>query len=201
MVAKGMDLNRGATMRRHPDGYMVGQYKDEPGTYYNEIGEVVESAVAAEAGFDVALDTIERRKLAKLEEAKARITAEFAAEQERLESEALAESDAALRAAKGEGEGEGAGDDPDGAGEGGSSEPPGRPDPADLPEGFSATKEGKLRETPRLVAEHLGAGKFRVVAKANQAVVAADLDGDGASEVLWLDYDAHEGQKATTQEG
>lgn len=47
------DLNRGMKIQKHPEGYNVGMYFDDPGRYFDEHGNLLSNEVAAEAGFDV----------------------------------------------------------------------------------------------------------------------------------------------------
>lgn len=52
MPAK-IDVNRGVLMTKHPAGFAVYMYKQDPGTYYDAHGNEVPDQVAKAAGFDV----------------------------------------------------------------------------------------------------------------------------------------------------
>lgn len=86
-----VDLDRGVCQRRHPDGMLIGYYKDSPGVYFDERGEPVSEAVAAAAGHDVRSAKIERVKRQKLDEARRQIEAEVAELEARLTRELEAE--------------------------------------------------------------------------------------------------------------
>lgn len=82
----GVDLNRGCTIRIHPHGFRVIMYKDAPGKYLSEAGDPLSSKLAGEAGFDVETLERERRKQERMAEYQAKVEAEFATEQENIET-------------------------------------------------------------------------------------------------------------------
>jgi hypothetical protein len=91
-----MDLDRGVITAVSHAGE-VSCYVDEPGTYYDGAGNIVSDQVARIAGFDVDADRLKRRKLERLEKARAEINALWEQEKEAitLEQEPMAEPAAA----------------------------------------------------------------------------------------------------------
>lgn len=82
-----VDLNRGVHQRRHPDGQLIGCYKDEPGIYFDENGDSVSEAEAARCGHDVQAAKLQRMKKEKLAEAKRQIDAEVAELENRVDED------------------------------------------------------------------------------------------------------------------
>jgi hypothetical protein len=80
---KGMDLDRGVTQKTHPNGTLIGMYKDAPGVYYSESGEPATEADAEQAGFDVRANRIKRRAAEAFAKAKPRILAAVRRAEER----------------------------------------------------------------------------------------------------------------------
>lgn len=80
-----LDTDRGVTKRRHPNGFVVAMYKDEPGVFLNLKGEPVGAEVARKAGFDVETLEVERRKAEKMAHARAEIEKEFESKSEEIE--------------------------------------------------------------------------------------------------------------------
>jgi hypothetical protein len=72
-----IDLNRGVTMRTHPQGFYVCMYKDSPGVYLDVNGREVGEQMAKDSGFPVKDFARERLRRLKLETAMAEINAEF----------------------------------------------------------------------------------------------------------------------------
>lgn len=72
-----IDVNRGVTKRRHPKGFAVCMYKDEPGAYFDKSGRELSSEIAGEAGFPVAQYAKERARRARLAEVLDEVNAEF----------------------------------------------------------------------------------------------------------------------------
>ena len=83
----GVDLNRGVHQRRHPDGQLIGCYKDDPGLYFDENGDPVSEVEAARCGHDVKGAKLQRMKKEKLAEAKRAIDAEVAELEQRVGDE------------------------------------------------------------------------------------------------------------------
>lgn len=81
-----INRNRGCTIRFHPSGFRVIMYKDTPGEYINERGEPMAEKLAEQAGFDVKMLRKERMKRQRMAEYKAKVEAEFATEQEDVET-------------------------------------------------------------------------------------------------------------------
>lgn len=73
----GIDLNRGVTHRKHPQGFNVYMYKDRPGDYYDAHEKPLSDKIASDAGFDVQRLKIEAQKLAMKSDAMASIEAQF----------------------------------------------------------------------------------------------------------------------------
>lgn len=82
-----INLDHGYTIRLHPHGFRVCMLKSDPGLYYDGSGELVSDDIAKQAGFDVQAFAKERLKKARLAEARKKIEAEFAAEEERVAQE------------------------------------------------------------------------------------------------------------------
>lgn len=82
-----LDLDRGVRTRFHKSGLSVSMYKDDPGTYLTETGEVLDVKFAKEAGFDVEADLRKKIKGQRLE-----------AFQRQLEDEMRSEEDALAQA-------------------------------------------------------------------------------------------------------
>ena len=72
-----IDLNRGVTMRTHPQGFYICMYKDAPGVYLDINGRDVGEKMAKTAGFPVKEFATERLRQLKLKNAMAEINAEF----------------------------------------------------------------------------------------------------------------------------
>lgn len=81
-----INRNRGCTIRFHPSGFRVIMYKDAPGEYLDERGGPMTEKVAEQAGFDVKSLRRERMKRKRMDEYKAKVEAEFATEQEDVET-------------------------------------------------------------------------------------------------------------------
>jgi hypothetical protein len=69
-----MDLDRGVVTAVSHAG-SVSMYVDAPGVYYDGAGNIVSDQVARIAGFDVEHDQVNRRKMERLEKAKAKVEA------------------------------------------------------------------------------------------------------------------------------
>lgn len=80
-----LDLDRGVTKRRHPNGFVVAMYKDEPGVFVDIKGGQVTEAIAEQAGFDIETLSVQRRKNEKMAEAREKIESEFASQTEEME--------------------------------------------------------------------------------------------------------------------
>lgn len=80
-----LDLDRGVTKRRHPNGFMVAMYKSEPGVFMDVHGKPLDEELARQAGFDVDTLVNERRKNEKMQEARAQIEKEFESQSEEIE--------------------------------------------------------------------------------------------------------------------
>ncbi len=89
-----IDRNRGTTEKNTPAGLTVIQFNDEPGAYYDRKGKPVSARDAREAGFDVLLDSIEKRTREKIAEA----TDEAHAEATELRRHAAEEAEAEVLA-------------------------------------------------------------------------------------------------------
>ncbi len=76
-----IDLNRGVIIRKHPKGFYVGMYKDEPGGYLSEAGYDLSSEIAGEAGFNVEDLSREKERRDRLAAAHAAINAEYDGEE------------------------------------------------------------------------------------------------------------------------
>lgn len=87
MASSMIDLDRGVTIRTHPNGMRVHMYKDDPGLYLDVYGEPVQDSLAAEAGFDVKSDSKERKRKERMEEARRRIDEELKEALEEAEDE------------------------------------------------------------------------------------------------------------------
>lgn len=76
---KAIDLNAGVSIRTSKNfGMQIFMYKHRPGEYFNAFGKPVPEALAAEAGFNVALLAKEKAKLDRMGAARAAIEREFA---------------------------------------------------------------------------------------------------------------------------
>lgn len=80
-----IDRARGCSIRIHSAGFRVVMYKDAPGVFYDERGQKVSEAVAAQAGFDTETLGRERQKQERMAEFRKQVEAEFATEQEDTE--------------------------------------------------------------------------------------------------------------------
>ena len=89
-----IDLDRGATQRKHPGGFFVSMYKDDPGIYYGEDGAVCDVALAEGAGFPVQAHYKERRRRELMAKYKVKIdrmmTQEMASVDKEIEKELAA---------------------------------------------------------------------------------------------------------------
>lgn len=86
----GLDRDRGCVIRYHNSGMRVAMYYDAPGEYYDEMGNAVTDAVAAQAGFDVIRLRKEQKKMADLNAYRKKLDSEYA-EQEELLAKAMSE--------------------------------------------------------------------------------------------------------------
>lgn len=74
-----IDLDRGVSIRKHKDtGMYVYMYKDEPGVYRSQHGDVLPERVGELVGFDVSRLSKEREKREKLAQFASRINEELA---------------------------------------------------------------------------------------------------------------------------
>lgn len=80
-----LDLDRGVTKRKHPNGFVVAMYKDAPGHFLDTHGRELTEDLAKQAGFDVDNLITERRKQEKMQEARAQIEREFESQSEEIE--------------------------------------------------------------------------------------------------------------------
>lgn len=80
-----LDLDRGVTKRRHPSGFIIAMYKDEPGVFYDVNEERVGQEAARAAGFDVDELSKERMKREKMAEARQRIEEQFSSTEADIE--------------------------------------------------------------------------------------------------------------------
>ncbi len=60
-MSTGIDVNRGVMIKKHPLGFLVYMYMDQPGVFLNAFGKEVPSEIAKQAHFDVAV--LEKQKL------------------------------------------------------------------------------------------------------------------------------------------
>ena len=74
----GLDYSRHPRFQRHKDnGFYVVAYDSSPGEYFDESGRPVSDEIAAEAGYNVAEDRVERDKRQRI--AQARVDADMEA--------------------------------------------------------------------------------------------------------------------------
>lgn len=70
-------INEGYTIRKHPSGAWIYMSKQNPGSYINANGQLVDAKKAREAGFDVDKMAREASKRRAMEEARKRIEKEY----------------------------------------------------------------------------------------------------------------------------
>ena len=76
-----IDLNRDVIMRKHPKGFQVAMYKDDPGSYLSASGNPISTELAGEAGFETAGLARDKERRDRLESAHAAINAEYGEEE------------------------------------------------------------------------------------------------------------------------
>ncbi len=76
-MPNSIDLNRDCIIRKHPKGFYVGMYKDEPGSYLSEAGSDLSAEIAEEAGFKIGDLSREKERRDRLAAAHAAINAEY----------------------------------------------------------------------------------------------------------------------------
>jgi hypothetical protein len=79
-----LDSGRTGVAKKHPSGYRIVMFWDEPGVYYDTLGAPANEEQARDAGFDVAPLARERTKQEQLAEAKRKIEQEYASESKRI---------------------------------------------------------------------------------------------------------------------
>lgn len=80
-----LDLDRGVTKRKHPNGFVVAMYKDVPGQFMDVNGDPLDEELARQAGFDTETLSKERMKNEKMQEARQQIEKEFESQSEEIE--------------------------------------------------------------------------------------------------------------------
>ena len=78
---------RHGVAKKHPGGFRVVMFLDEPGLFYTELGDPLSDKEAEAAGFDVGHLSVERIKREQLAEAKRKIDEQFAKEADRIDKD------------------------------------------------------------------------------------------------------------------
>ena len=91
-----MDLDRGVITAINHAG-SVSMYVDEPGVYYLANGELATDDVARNSGFEVEADRAKRRKMERLERARAEINAQWEQDKEDIRNETALPAPAPLQ--------------------------------------------------------------------------------------------------------
>ena len=161
------DLEAPGTSKKHPDGVYIYAMNHAPGFFFDRQGNPVSVERGEEAGFDIRILSAQRRQSEKLEEFRAKM----AEEERRIIS------------------GEALDDDP---------VPSQETDAAQaIPEGFTVTSTGELRETPNLKTVHLGGGLWNVVSKSDESTIASRVKREEMVALLEEDRERLDAGSAT----
>lgn len=76
--SRHIDMNRGVQMSKHPEGYYVCMYFDDPGVYMTQTCTPLGDAEAAAAGYDVAELSLTRERNKLMREGQAKLEREIA---------------------------------------------------------------------------------------------------------------------------
>ncbi len=76
-MPKGIDVNRGVMVKKHPAMGLVYMYLDTPGVFLNAFGKEVPDSVAEQAHFDVTTLSKEKTKRERMREAMTAIEVEL----------------------------------------------------------------------------------------------------------------------------
>ena len=166
------DIGRPGTARKHaPTGSFVCMYTDDPGVYMNYSGHPVSEDQAAEAGYDVEANKLERKR----QELRAKALSEVDAKMARIEQDVDAMVNAAPAAAGEEAAQPAAEAQP-------LSVTSDRPEPAVLKD----NAKGEPRETARRKMEGGQAGRWMVIDKASGDVVHPEAYVDTRTAEAYL---------------
>lgn len=180
-----VDVDRGARLKRHKDGTYVCMYEDDPGVFFDSRLNSVTQVRAKEAGYDLKVIGLDKKKLAAKKQAMEEIEAKFA-EYDGLDEEDGAKPRVPAMPAVGG---------------------PTKPDPSivipEKPrddqqqaaslfgEGAICNSNGQLRETPDLLMVHVSKGKFKLLdKKTNQPIEGGEMvTGTEGCELMLRHHD------------